>query len=149
MLLFAMTSFGEAMRTCFALVDECGELGFELLGDFLLELGDFPGGIEDFREVNAEEEGGDLNLAGGGALELVEEGLRKRAGTFLFLFPKSKSVNKGSLLWSGFESLVLPPTTWTSLLCKLATCLLRVSTFAVEYSHWLHLMYSPSPTTST
>ena len=121
-----MIGLGEAMRTCFALADECGELGFELLGDFRLELGDFPGGIEGFKAVDAEEEGGDLNLAGGGALG--EEGLRKRAGTFLFLFPRSKSVNNGSFLWSGFES----PTTWTSLLCKLATCLLRVSTFAVE-----------------
>ena len=81
-----LTGLGEAMRACFALVDEWGELGFELLGDFRFEVGDFPGGKEAFRE--ADEDGGDLNLAGG-PLVPGEEGLRKRAGTFLFLFPRS------------------------------------------------------------
>ena len=100
-----LTGLVEAMRACFALVDEWGELGFELLGDFLLELGDFPEGAEDFRDLRAEEEGGELNFAGG-PLGLGEEGLRKRAGTFLFLFPRSQSANTGSLAWSGLESSV-------------------------------------------
>ena len=90
-----LAGLGEVIRTCLALVAEWGGLLFELLGDFRLELGDFPGAIdasvEDVRDVNAEEEGGDLNLAGG-ALLGEEEGLRKRAGTFLFLFPRSKFV---------------------------------------------------------
>ena len=127
-----LAGLGEAMRTCLALVDEWGGLVFELPGDFRLELGDFPGAIdasvEDFRDVRAEDEGGDLNLAGG-ALLGEEEGLRKRAGTFLFLFPRSKSDNTGcSLLWSELDSLVVPIAS-TSLPCKLVTCLLRVSTF--------------------
>ena len=123
------------MRTCLAfLVDECGELGFELLGDFRFELGDFPGGVEasleDFRDLkDVDEVGVDLNNLAGGALLGEEEGLRKRAGTFLFLFPRSKSdKTAGSkLLWPGLDSL----TTWTSLSCELVTCLLRVSTFEV------------------
>ena len=131
MLLGEFTGLGEVMRICLAfLVDECGELGFELLGDFRFELGDFPGGteaslLEDFRDVKAVDEvGGDLNLAGLGE----EEGLRKRLGTFLFLFPRSKSDSTaGSLLWSGLDSLIA----WTSLSCKLVTCLLKVSTFEV------------------
>ena len=93
-----LAGLGEVIRTCLALVDEWGGLLFELLGDFRLESGDFPGAIdasvEDVRDVNAEEEGGDLNLAGG-ALLGEEEGLRKRAGTFLFLFPRSKSAISG------------------------------------------------------
>ena len=125
-----LAGLGETMRNCFALVDEWGELGFELLGDVRLELGDFEASVEDFRDVNAEEEGGDLNLAGG-ALLGEEEGLRKRAGTFLFRFPRSKSDNTGcSLLWSGLDFLVVPIAS-TSLPCKLVACLLRVSTFEV------------------
>ena len=121
-----LTGLGESMRNCLAL--EWGELDFELLlGDFRFELGDFPGGIEDFR--SEEEKGGDLVLAGG-PLALGEDGLRKRAGTFLFLFPRSKSANTGSLIWSGLESSVFP-IPWISLPCKLLMCVPRVSTLEV------------------
>ena len=122
-----LTGLGEAMRTCFALVDEWGEFVFELLGDFRFEVGDFPGGKEAFRE--AEEDGGDLNLAGG-PLVPGEEGLRKRAGTFLFLFPRSKSAITGSFIWSGLEFSVFPIAS-ISPPCKLLMCILRVSTLEV------------------
>ena len=123
-----LTGLGESMRNCFAL--EWGELGFELLlGDLRFELGDFPGGIDDFRGARSEEEeGGDLALIGG-PLALGEEGLRKRAGTFLFLFPRSKSANTGSLIWSGLESSVFPIVAWIP--CKLLMCILRVSALEV------------------
>ena len=88
-----LTGLGEAMWTSLALLEGWGDLGLALLGDFRLGVGGFPGDfedpVEDLGAVKLEDDGGDLILEGGAR---GDGGLRNLAGTFLFLFPRSKSV---------------------------------------------------------